>query len=115
MGRPILYPNQCVRRVVAAIPPGHYHLRLLLELGDGTRIILHEATVAAIVRAYVDIVTHPTRRATMLTLRRLGKGERKHGYAEWQLVEEGGEEDALKVLTEALSSAETCRTGETGA
>ena len=114
MNRPILYPNQCVRRIVAAIPPGHHHIRLLIEFEDGTRIILHEATVAAITRAYIDIVTHPTRRGTMMTLRRLGRSERKLGYAEWQLVEEGGEEEALRVLTEALASAETCKPADSG-
>ena len=114
MNRPILYPNRCVKRIVAAIPPGHHHIRLLIEFEDGTRIILHEATVAAITRAYVDIVTHPTRRATMLALKRLGKDERKLGYAEWQLVEEGSEEEALEALTEALASAETCKAMDSG-
>jgi hypothetical protein len=55
-----VYPNEKVRRVVAAIPPGHKHVRLVIELEDQT-IVLQEAAAAAIARAYVDVVTHPTR------------------------------------------------------
>ncbi len=106
MGRePLLYPNECVSRIIAAIPPGHYHLRLVLEFRDGTRIVLHEATVAALVRAYIDIVTHPSRRGVILESRRLGRSERKHGYAEWQLVESGDEDEAIREIVEVLSRA----------
>ncbi len=110
-----LYPNECVSRIVAAIPPGHYHIRLLVEFRDGTRIILHEATVAAIVRAYVDIITHPSRRGVILESRRLSKSERKPGYAEWQLVEAGGEEEAVNEIIEALGGAQVaCSTSSQG-
>jgi hypothetical protein len=51
-----VYPNEKVRRVVAAIPPGHKHVRLVIELEDQT-IVLQEAAAAAIARAYVDVVT----------------------------------------------------------
>ncbi len=106
MGRePLLYPNECVSRIIAAIPPGHYHLRLVLEFRDGIRIVLHEATVAAVVRAYINIVTHPSRRGVILESRRLGKSERKHGYAEWQLVENGDEDEAIREIVEVLGKA----------
>ena len=93
------YPNDSVRRVIAFIPPGHQHLRLVIELSDQI-IILHEAAVAGIVRAYIDVVTHPSRKAVELAARRLTKAERKPGYADWQLVETGRSED--EVAEEAM-------------
>lgn len=103
MSKVRLYPNEGVRRVVAAIPPGHKHLRLLIELEDQT-IVLHEATVAAIARAYVDVVTHPTRRAVELIGRTVE--DAKSGYAKHQLVESGrGEHDILAEVALLLSAA----------
>ena len=93
-----VYRNEDVRRVVAFIPEGHAHLRLIIELSDQV-IILQEATVAAIVRAYVSVVTHPTRRAVELVQSR--PAGRKPGYAEHQLVESGRGE--AEVLAEAQS------------
>jgi len=96
-----VYPNEKVRRVVAAIPPGHKHLRLVLELEDQT-IVLQEAAAAAIVRAYVDVVTHPTRRAIELVGRRVSGA--KAGYAEHQLIESGRrEEEVLDEVAKILS------------
>jgi hypothetical protein len=96
-----LYPNECVERVEAFIPPGHMHMRLVLRLCDQT-IILHEAAVAGIVRAYAHVALHPTRRAARLVARRLARRERKLSYAPWQLVEdETVDEDAI--LKEALA------------
>ena len=103
-GAPRLYPNECVEEVVAGVPRGHRHLRLALRLRDGTVIILHEAAVAAIVRAYVDIVTHPKRRAVRLLSTRLG--DRKPGYAEWQLLEAELDDKALERLERLLAEAE---------
>lgn len=91
-----VYRNEDVRRLVAFIPGGHKHLRLLLELSDQA-LILQEATVAAIVRAYVSIVTHPLRRAVELRLTELE--ERKHLYARHQLIE--AERSEAEVLEEA--------------
>jgi len=91
-----VYRNEEVRRVIAFIPAGHAHVRLILELADQT-IVLQEATVAAIVRAYISIVTHPTRRAVELVHVRIA--ERKPMYAEHQLIESGRGED--EVLAEA--------------
>ncbi len=86
------YPNEAVKRVIAFIPPGHQHVRVIIELEDQI-IVLHEAAVAGIVRAYVNTVLHPSRRAIELTARRLTKAERKPGYADWQLIETGRSED----------------------
>lgn len=75
-----------VVEIVAEIPKNHRHLRTTLKLADGTCITLQEATVAAIVRAYVAIKTDPVRKSMQLSGRRLA--ERKSGYAAWQLLDE---------------------------
>ncbi len=96
-----VYRNEDVKRVVAFIPPGHMHVRVLIELPDAV-IVLQEATVAGIVRAYIDVATHPTRRAVELVSRRLS--ERKAGFAESQLVESGrSEEEVVEELEKLLS------------
>ena len=88
---------------------------MAIRARDGTVIVLHEATIAAIVRAYIDIVTRPRRVAVRMLSVRLG--ERKRGYAEWQLLEAGFDEEALKRLEEILAEAEVpgeCVAGEKG-
>jgi len=72
--------------LVAEMPTGHQHLRTTLFLADGTALVLQEATVAAIVRAYTAIKTDSVR--TKVAMRGQRMAERKTGYAEWQLVEE---------------------------
>ncbi|MEM0094111.1 MAG: hypothetical protein QW753_07075 [Thermofilum sp.] len=96
--------NEEVSRIVAFIPPGHTHVRLILELGDQT-LILQEATVAAIVRAYISITTHPLRRAVELAAAK--PSARKPGYAEHQLLETGKpEEEVLREAYETWSKAQ---------
>jgi hypothetical protein len=80
--------NEDVTRVEAEIPRGHRHLRTRLTLADGSSITFQEATIAAMVRAYLLVKTDPVRERVVLTGRRLE--ERKDGYAEWQLLEEPG-------------------------
>ena len=95
MPKPLkVYRNQDVEAVYAYIPPGHRHVRLVLEAKD-QRIVLQEATVAGIVRAYLDILLHPARRAVALKNKRI-RG--KPGYAEHQLVEDKWDEEALEEL-----------------
>ncbi len=97
-----VYRNEDVKRIVAFIPPGHRHLRLLIELEDQV-IVLQEASVAAIVRAYIDIVTHPSRKAVEMTSKHMSSNERKPGYAEFQLVETNRSEDeVLREVSESL-------------
>jgi hypothetical protein len=78
--------NEDIKEVVAEIPEGHKHIRTRIILQDGAEIILQEATVANIVRAYINIKTHPERQKVILKGKKLK--ERKEGYAEWQLIEE---------------------------
>lgn len=79
-----IYRNSDVEEIIGCIPQGHKHLRLIIRLKDQT-IVLQEATVAAIVRAYISITTHPVRKRVRMKLQRLD--ERKPGYADYQLLE----------------------------
>lgn len=74
-----------VAAVTTEIPPGHRHLRTTITLADGSSLTLQEATVAAIVRAYTEVKTHPLRSRVELQGRVVERG--KEGYAEWQLLE----------------------------
>ena len=85
--------NCDVVSIRAEIPPGHRHLRTTVQLADGTELVFQEATVAAMVRAYTAIKTHPTASKVKLTGRYLDS--RKDGYAEWQLLEEEGGDETL--------------------
>ena len=78
--------NEDVTRVVAEIPQGHRHLRTTVTLADGSCVTFQEATIAAIVRAYVAVKTDPLRDRVVLA-GRMVEG-RKTGYAQWQLMEE---------------------------
>jgi len=98
-----VYSNDKVKEILAAIPKGHTHLRLALIFDDQV-IILHEATIAAIVRAYINIVLHPSKRGIRLRGRYMGPNERKHGYARYQLIEdtEYSEDNAVKAIMSLL-------------
>ena len=108
-----VYRNEDVERIAAFIPRGHMHTRLILVLKDQV-IVLQEATVAAIVRAYASVALHPSRRAVELERRRLAKGERKPLFAEHQLVETNrAEEEVLEWAEELLGRAAEANKGET--
>ena len=81
-----VYRNEDVEKVIAFIPRGHMHVRILVEFKDQV-IVLQEASIAAILRAYVNICTHPYRKAIELVSKRVPKEARKVGYAEYQLLE----------------------------
>lgn len=77
-------------------------MRLAIVLNDQV-IVLQEATVAAIVRAYSLVAIHPTRRGAILRCRKLERYERKHGFAKHQLIEEhDSEEEAINVIENFL-------------
>jgi len=80
--------NADIAEIVLAPPPGHQHLRATIKLHSGEEIILQEATVANLVRAYVGIKTHPQRKSCRLVGRELADAELKDGFAVWQLLEE---------------------------
>jgi hypothetical protein len=71
-----------------------------MELFDGI-IVLHEATVENIVRAFVEVEMHPSRRAIVLEGRELER--RKEGYSKYQLLEvEMSDEEVENMITEIL-------------
>jgi len=76
--------NQDIKRVLVGPPKGHKHVRAIIEAEDLV-IVLQEATLANIVRAYITVKTHPTRSA--IELKRTKPEHRKEGYAEYQLLE----------------------------
>jgi hypothetical protein len=79
--------NEDIRELTAEIPEGHKHLRTTIVFQDGTEFVFQEATMANLVRAYITVKTHPVR--NKVTLKGRSLSERKEGYAEWQLTEEG--------------------------
>jgi hypothetical protein len=83
-----------VQRVVVGVPDGETHVRARIETAQGDVITLERATLAALARAYVELATHPTRRAVELRARELP--DRKEGFAVWQLIEFDGDEAALR-------------------
>mgnify|MGYP001478961577 CR=1 FL=1 len=82
--------NADIEEILLAPPPGHQHLRATIKLRSGEQIVLQEATVANLVRAYVGIKTDPQRESYRLIGRQLAEDERKDGFAEWQLLEDEG-------------------------
>jgi len=84
-----------VVRVVAFIPPGHRHTRVLVELGTGEKLIFQQATIDGVIRAYAAVALHPCRKVCELILKRLTTKERKEGFAKWQLVESNKSEDEV--------------------
>ncbi len=102
-----IYRNEDVQKIVAFIPPGHQHIRLAIEFRDQI-VVLHEATVAAIVRAYIDIVTHPTRRAVELIQTSIS--ERKIGYAKNQLIETTrSENEIIEYITKLMENSRSSK------
>ncbi len=78
--------NEMIREVILEVPAGHRHLRTSLLLHDGTQVILQEATIANIVRAYITMKTHPQR--TAVRLKGITLQNRKAGFADYQLLED---------------------------
>ena len=93
-----IYRNEDLKRIIAFIPPDHMHVRIYIEFTDQS-IILQEASVSAILRAFINVSHHPTRRAYELISVKLE--ERKCGYAEYQLIESPrSDEEVLKDVME---------------
>ncbi len=103
--------NEDIASALLAVPAGHRHLRLALTTREGETIVLQEATVAAIVRAYTTVKTHPVRRAVkMLSMQPSGI---KDGYAKDQLVEADTPDREVIAEITALLGAEGMRSKET--
>ncbi|MBI5694366.1 MAG: hypothetical protein HZC51_01310 [Nitrospirae bacterium] len=94
--------NDNLTSALLAVPEGHTHLRLALTTKDGETVaLLSEAAVAAIVRAYTTVKTHPVRRAVKLVSET--PDGLKTGYAKDQLIEaDVPDEDVVGEMTELL-------------
>ncbi|MDK2373255.1 MAG: NUDIX hydrolase [Candidatus Korarchaeota archaeon] len=94
--------NRDVERVLMAVPRGHKHMRVMLELSDGSLMVFQEATMENIARAMVEVEMHPQRRAILLKGRELAS--RKEEYDRYQLLEEEvPEEEIEEEVTRLLS------------
>ena len=79
--------NADIAEITIAPPLGHLHLRTTIKLRSGEEIVLQEATVANLVRAYIGIKTHPQKTSCRIIGQELTKEEMKKGFAPWQLLE----------------------------
>jgi len=105
MARAETIRNQDIKRVLIGTPKDHKHLRICIELKNGTILVFQEATIANISRAYITVKTHPKIRAQELETRTINEGQLKKGYARHQLIETSKTleeiEEELETLLEA--------------
>lgn len=94
MNSNMLLRNRSVVRLLVGVPEGHEHIRARIETASGDVITLQEATLAALCRAYMDVSTHPRRRA--VELRSAPVEDRKDGFAVHQLIEVVADEGAMR-------------------
>ncbi len=78
--------NEDIKEILVEIPEGHKHVRTKITLQDDTELVLQEAAIANITRAYITVKTHPQKESVKLKGRQLT--DKKDGYADWQLLEE---------------------------
>jgi len=78
--------NEDIKEILVEIPEGHKHVRTKITLQDNTELVLQEAAIANITRAYITVKTHPQKESVKLKGRQLT--DKKDGYADWQLLEE---------------------------
>jgi len=78
-----VFRNYDVLKARVGIPEGHVHVRTEVTCKDGRRIVLQEATVSNLLRAFVTVKTHPEVECVELERRECDAP----GYARWQLIE----------------------------
>ncbi|HEY3347987.1 MAG TPA: hypothetical protein VGK71_10230 [Nitrospirota bacterium] len=89
-----------IESALLAVPVGHRHLRLAVKTDTGETLVFREADVAAVVRAYTTIKTHPQRRAVKLEMAKVD--DAKDGYAGEQLIEAAVDAEVEKEITRLL-------------
>lgn len=99
--------NQDIKRVLIGTPKDHEHLRICIELKNGTILVFQEATIANISRAYITVKTHPQIRAQELETKTINEGQLKEGYARHQLIETSKTLGEIEEELEALLKAST--------
>ncbi|MBE0519709.1 hypothetical protein IBX35_01520 [Candidatus Bathyarchaeota archaeon] len=88
--------NEDIEKVLIGVPKGHKHLRVCVKLKDNSVMILQEATIANILRAYVTVKTHPKIKAQELKMHVLGETSQKQGYALHQLLETSRNQEEIE-------------------
>lgn len=97
--------TDAIDRLLFAIPATHKHYRLALITREKECLMLSEAVVAAVVRAYVGIKTHPLRTGIEMTSVPLPLP--KENFASHQLLETEKSSAAIQAeLLELLGRAE---------
>lgn len=74
-----------VMQLLFGMPKDHKHCRLVIKTNQAESLVLSEALVAAIVRAYVTLKTHPMRLGIEMTSQLVSNS--KADFANWQLLE----------------------------
>ena len=74
-----------VKELLFGIPKNHKHCRLVINTDQDQVFVFSEAVVAAIVRSYVSLKTHPTRIGIQMT--RQTVESHKDDFAAFQLIE----------------------------
>ncbi|MCD6451579.1 MAG: hypothetical protein J7L64_04385 [Acidobacteria bacterium] len=97
MKEKLILRNEDITEVIIGIPEDHRHLRAVIKTKLGKTIIIHEASLANMVRAYITVKTHPVKKAVRLIGREI-TAERKGEYAHYQLLEEEGSNDLPGLL-----------------
>ena len=106
MVKKLILRNQDVKRVLVGVPKGHKHVRVIVELSNGTLFVFHEATIANITRAFINVITHPQKKAVELICTKLER--RKRGFAEYQLIENPREDEVIiDEITEVILNDST--------
>jgi len=82
-------------RLVVGVPKGQQQqIRARIETSDGDVIILQEATLAALVQAYMDVFTHPSTHALELKAAALPSGSKEP--EQYQLIPGTTSEETLR-------------------
>ncbi len=77
--------NSQIKRIIIGVPLGHQHLRAVIELTDGIQLVLHEATLSSLTRAFMTTKLDPIRSAVELVGKELI--EKREDFAAYQLLE----------------------------
>lgn len=103
--KPIKILRNCqITSITAGVPSGHQHIRTAIETQDEI-IVLQEASIASLVRAYTTIKTHPIIKG--VHLEGIEPAERKTGYAPYQLLESNlKDSESISLLDDILKSEE---------
>ncbi len=93
--------NSDINRVLIGTPKDHKHMRVIIDLKNGDKIIFSEATIANIARAYITIKTHPKISSLELVMKDMKKEDIKEGFSQFQLIETNSDE---KIISEEISN-----------